>query len=258
MNTSWLPTEPSSRTTGRAVHPAHRDEDRAGAVVVQVVIRGVEPDAAQVGDEGRRVHRVVARERWREQVPAVEDALGTDGEAEQRSGQVQKAAHLAIGGGVASGLAVAERVQQAIDHRGKRLAGSELQLGREHRCVALQALLGAQRQPDATPVVQPAAGDETVEARELRQRDADRVEDAVECGDAALGGTARVEPRQRLQHRAGRNVLLEQNEGAVPGRHDERHDPPQRMEIRDRRPVSAHRSTAPRCAGRPRRWSPAG
>jgi hypothetical protein len=52
VNTSRLPTEPSSRTTGAAVESTDGDEDRDGAVLEEVVVRGVEADAAQVGDEG--------------------------------------------------------------------------------------------------------------------------------------------------------------------------------------------------------------
>src|SRR5688500_302212 len=59
------------RPVALLLDPAQGGEQRAVAPLVEVVVGGVEVDAAQVGDEHAGVHRVVAQQRRRRQVDLV-------------------------------------------------------------------------------------------------------------------------------------------------------------------------------------------
>src|SRR5438093_7570369 len=219
--------------------PADGDEDRDGAVLEEVVVRGVEADAAQVGDEGRSVERVVGGEAGREEPPRVEPAYEAHAEPQHGRRQAQEEVDLAVGRRRAPGAALADRGVDAVDHRRERLAGVEGDLLGEDRCVALEALFGAEGEPDAAPLVEPAAGDEAVEPRELRQRQADRAQHQVKERDRPLWRPAGVQPLERLPRRLRRDLLLEEDEGAVSARHEERHDAAHGVHRRDQGRVRA-------------------
>ena len=172
-----------------------------GAVVVEVVVGGVEADAAQVGDEGRRVERVVLDERGRQQVPAVEHALRAHREPQQRAGQAQEPLDLAIGGGLAARAPSPRMASRRSTMAGSGSPGRNSILVVKIGASRSRRLLGAEREPDAAPVVESAAGDEAVEARELRERDADarrgRSGRAVMRRSAGRPAFSRVEHRQQ-------------------------------------------------------------
>ena len=81
------------------------------------------------------------------------------------------------------------------------------------------------------PVVETAAGDEPIEARELVEGASERVEDDVEEGDRPLGGAIGVQAGQQPSCRLDVDLLLEHDDRLRPGRHDERHDPADRVEV---------------------------
>ena len=133
----------------------------------------------------------------------------------------------------------ADQAEEPIRERLERFGRTELDLGGEDRGVALERGLGAEREPDAAAVVQTAAGDEPIEARELVEGASQRVEDDVEEGDRPLGGPIGVQAGQQPSCRLDVDLLFEHDDRLRPGRHDERHDPADRVEVRHRGPVGA-------------------
>src|SRR5207237_7454515 len=113
---------------------------------------------------------------------------------------------------------LADRGVDAVDHRLERLGGIERDLLREDGRVALEALLGAEGEPDAAPLVEPAAGDEAVQARELRQREADRAQHEVKEGDSELRRQSGVQTPESPPRRLRPDTTVDDDAGAVPGR----------------------------------------
>src|SRR5206468_1383165 len=209
-----------------------------GAVLEGVMIGGLEPDAAEVGDERRGVQRVGVDEAGGQHAPGIEPADDAHAQAERRRRQAEEGVDLALDGRLPPRAPLAERGPDAFHQGGQGLGGLEADLRREDRRVALEALLGAERQPDATPIVDAAPGDEAVEPRELRQRRADGAQHEVKERHRALGRPAGVQLGEEPLGRRGVDVLLEEDEGAVLRRQEKRHDPPERMDGR-RRAVGA-------------------
>jgi hypothetical protein len=81
---------------GVARGAADRDEQRAIPVLVEVMVRGVDLEAAEGRDERARVHRIGVDERaWREP-PGVQPAEQADAEREQKAGQLEQHRQRAI------------------------------------------------------------------------------------------------------------------------------------------------------------------
>src|SRR5207302_1132226 len=161
----------------RARRPGARFEGRR-RVALDVA---AEPAPAERGAHHERVRPEPVRddEARGQRTPGVQPPDDADAEAQRRRRQAEERLYLAVDRRLAPRASLGERGPDAVDHGVEVLGGLEADLRREERRVALHALLGAERQPDAAPVVDTAAGDEAVEPRELRQRFADGAQHEV-------------------------------------------------------------------------------
>ncbi|MCZ7677837.1 MAG: Rpn family recombination-promoting nuclease/putative transposase [Sandaracinaceae bacterium] len=201
---------------GHPLHAAEGHEDRAGAVLVEVVPRGVDADAAEVGHEDARVHGIGARQRGRREAEGVEAVEEPHAELDERSGQARHEVRLLVrGGGLAAAAALdagADSLREVVE----ALVRIDRRLEDRERRGGVEARLHREGEGHLGPLPVPPACHVAVQAWVLVERPRDGEERERE-----ERRTARLEPRERPLHV---DDLLEEHDRLVLAAHEEGHD----------------------------------
>jgi hypothetical protein len=228
---------PASRRV--AVEAADRHEDRAGAVLPQMVEAAFEADRAEVRDERRRVQRVGVDHALRQEAEAVGQVRRAHREPDQRHGQLEQEVHLVVRGGLLARAAGGELVVDRVGHLGERLLVLEALLHRDHGRLVVEGLLRAERHPDAVALPHAPARHEAVDARPLVHLLHDRAQHHVEERDRPLRGAALVQPLEELERGLGVDLLRIEEDRVVPARRDEGHEAADGRQVADELSVGA-------------------